>query len=94
MVKTIIKTKQANELMKKYKINPEVISPKVWEYALNVELEHGSRYGKEYNVTHDNPDATARIVEAHLKEHYLYYKYLKEMEELLENTPNIDFKLK
>lgn len=49
--------------------------------GLAVELEHGSQWGDETNVTKDDPNFTGRIVWAHLKEIPDYYSRLKKMEE-------------
>src|SRR5450759_233003 len=43
--------------------------------ALNVELEHGTRF-KDANVTNNHPMLTGMIVLAHLKESLYYYKLL------------------
>ena len=45
-----------------------------------VEQEHGSR-DPETNITEDNPELTAKIAWAHLKELPDYYTLLAEMEE-------------
>ena len=71
---------QAKDLAKKFKINLEIIPFKSWLYGLNVELEHGSKFGDITNITNDNPEMTARIVMAHLIEFPDYYKRLKKLE--------------
>ena len=48
--------------------------------GLSVELEHGSLWGDETNVTKDDPHFTGRIAWAHLKEIPDYYTRLKKME--------------
>ncbi len=48
--------------------------------GLAVELEHGSRFGDETNVTKDDPHFTGRIAWAHLKEIPDYYSRLEKME--------------
>lgn len=48
--------------------------------GLDVELEHGSFYGNETNVTNDDPIFTGRIAWAHLKEIPDYYTRLAKME--------------
>lgn len=53
---------------------------KEWHFGLNVELEHGTKYGKTTNITNNDLVTTARIVLAHLKESPRYYKYLQEMQ--------------
>lgn len=48
--------------------------------GLGVELEHGSLWGDETNVTNDDPHFTGRIAWAHLKEIPDYYTRLEKME--------------
>jgi hypothetical protein len=48
--------------------------------GLAVELEHGSLWGDETNVTKDDPHFTGRIAWAHLKEIPDYYTRLEKME--------------
>ena len=70
----------AKELAQQFKINLNVIPFKLWLYGLNVELEHGTKFGSVTNITNDNPEMTARIVIAHLIEFPDYYKRLKKLE--------------
>lgn len=48
--------------------------------GLAVELEHGSQFGNNTNVTKDDPHVTGRIAWAHLKEIPDYYTRLEKME--------------
>lgn len=48
--------------------------------GMNVEREHGSRFGRVTNVTHDSAKITAKIALAHLLEDHDYYKKLAAME--------------
>jgi len=48
--------------------------------GLAVELEHGTLWGADTNVTKDDPLITGRIVWAHLKEIPDYYTRLNKME--------------
>lgn len=48
--------------------------------GLAVELEHGSLFGDDTNVTKDDPHFTGRIAWAHLKEIPDYYTRLEKME--------------
>lgn len=48
--------------------------------GLDVELEHGTKYGKQTNVTNDDLAVTGKIAWAHLKEIPDYYTRLKKME--------------
>lgn len=48
--------------------------------GLAVELEHGSLWGDDTNVTKDDPNITGKIVWAHLKEIPDYYTRLNKME--------------
>lgn len=59
-------------------------------YGMNIELEHGSKLGKDTNVTNDCPLKTAKVVLAHMKESPLYYQELKKMETKLENKSKIE----
>jgi len=76
-----IKKSQAERLGKRFNINFDVVPFDEWHHGLNVELEHGSRFGSLTNVTHDALKETARIVIAHLIEDPRYYYFLKKMEE-------------
>lgn len=71
---------EASKLGKKFNINFKVIPFAEWVFGLNVELEHGSRFGKMTNVTNNKLNATAMIAMAHLIEDPRYYYYLKRME--------------
>lgn len=48
--------------------------------GLEVEMEHGSAWGDETNVTKDDPTITGKIAWAHLKEIPDYYTRLDKME--------------
>jgi len=48
--------------------------------GLEVEMEHGSQWGDETNVTKNDPHFTGRIAWAHLKEIPDYYTRLDKME--------------
>lgn len=48
--------------------------------GLGVELEHGSHFGEDTNVTNDDPHFTGKIAWAHLKEIPDYYTRLEKME--------------
>lgn len=71
---------QAKQLAIKYNINLEIIKFEEWQYGLNIELEHGKKFGAITNITNDNLDLTTRIVIAHLTEFPDYYKRLQKME--------------
>lgn len=45
---------QAVKLATKYKINLDVIDINEWNYGLNVELEHGNKFGTFTNITNNN----------------------------------------
>lgn len=72
---------KATKLGKEYKINFEVVPFDEWHFGLNVELEHGNKFGAITNVTNDNLQVTAKIVVAHLLEDPRYYHFLKRMED-------------
>lgn len=48
--------------------------------GLEVEMEHGSEWGEDTNVTKDDPIITGKIAWAHLKEIPDYYSRLDKME--------------
>lgn len=48
--------------------------------GLAIELEHGTQWGQDTNVTNDDPIVTGKIVWAHLKEIPDYYTRLDKME--------------
>lgn len=77
-----ITKKIAKYYLKKYNINQQIVPLKWFSYAMEVELEHGSRYGNVTNVTHDDLDITVRIVLAHLIEDPFYYQRLYKMEQM------------
>ncbi len=72
--------KQAKDLAKLFDINLKKVPIEEWKYGLNVELEHGKKFGKITNVTNDNLILTAKIVIAHLTEYPDYYKRLSKLE--------------
>ena len=75
-----INIKQAKNLAKQYKINLDIIDFTEWHYGLNVELEHGKKFGIITNITNNNLTVTAKIVIAHLTEFPDYYKRLFKLE--------------
>jgi hypothetical protein len=75
-----INIKQAEKLAKHYKINLDIINFDEWHYGLNVELEHGKKFGIITNITNNNLSITAKIVIAHLTEFPDYYKRLLKLE--------------
>jgi CRISPR/Cas system-associated protein Cas10 (large subunit of type III CRISPR-Cas system) len=80
--KKIVTSLQAIKLGKKYRINFNIVPFDEWIFALNTELEHGSKFNNAFtNVTNDNLDLTARIAIAHLMEDPNYYYFLRKMEE-------------
>lgn len=72
----MIDKRTSNKLMKAFNIDPKVIKPKMWNYALNVESEHN-------DITGNDLILTSKIVLAHLLEFPNYYQYLKKMESKL-----------
>ena len=71
---------EAKMLADKLNVDLSVLSLEMWIYAIDVELEHGSR-NLITNVTDDNLEITAKIALAHLLEFPDYYTRLKQMEE-------------
>lgn len=68
-----VSEEQAKKYADKNNIDYDVVSLKVFTYAMNVEMEHK-------NVTHGNLSKTADIVIAHLNELPDYYQRLKRLE--------------
>jgi hypothetical protein len=73
-------TDEAKEIGVKIGIDFSKFDLEQFRMGLAVELEHGTAWGDETNVTKDDPYITARIVWAHLKEIPDYYTRLKAME--------------
>lgn len=76
-----VSVKQAEKLAKHFHINLDAVDFDQWHLGLNVELEHGKRFGSTTNVTHDSLLLTAKITIAHLLEYPDYYRRLQKMEE-------------
>lgn len=76
----MINIEDAVKLAKKFNINLDIIGLDQWFYGLNVELEHGNKFGKITNLTNNNKNATSKIVIAHLLEDPFYYHRLNKME--------------
>lgn len=73
----IDKAKEIGDLLG---INYKIIPLRVWHYAVNVEMEHGSKYGELTNVIKDDPILSGKIALAHLIEYPDYYQRLYKME--------------
>jgi hypothetical protein len=72
--------KDAVRVGNELKLDWAVVPPPVWQEALGVELEHGSRYGPKTDATGDDLLLTGRIALAHLMEDPFYYQRLGPME--------------
>lgn len=79
---------QAKKLGKHFNINFDIIDLEEWTYGLNVELEHGKKFGIITNITNNNLIMTGQIAIAHLIEFPDYYKRLKKMESSAEKYWN------
>jgi hypothetical protein len=75
-----ITKKQAKKLGNFYNIDFDIVNFEEFYNGLNIELEHGSLFGKITNVTNNSLDKTAQITIAHLIEDPKYYFYLKKLE--------------
>ncbi len=75
-----VNKKQAEKLAKKFKINLDVIDFDEWQFGLNIELEHGKKFGAITNITNNKLELTAKIAIAHLIEFPDYYNRLMKME--------------
>lgn len=76
-----VSVSKAKTIAKSINLNTDVIDIKTFKYALEVELEHGTKFGKITNVSNDDLVVTTKIVLAHLFEYPDYYERLKKMEE-------------
>lgn len=56
--------------------------------GMQLEAEHGTKYGKKYDVTGNDPKKTAKIVAVHLKEIPDYYSRLEKMEDNYKKDKN------
>jgi hypothetical protein len=81
MDKTIRTGQKAGIKWGKVKTDPDELAR-----GLEIEKEHGSKLGKDTDITKDNPVTTARIAHAHLKENPRYYTFLDAMEKSAENS--------
>ncbi len=73
---------QAIRAGKKLGINFDAIDPAIFQYGMNVEMEHGKRRGIT-NITNDSLLTCAKIALAHLLEFPDYYCELEKMEKKL-----------
>jgi len=71
---------EAQEIGEQIGIDFTKIDLEQFRMGLSVELEHGSHFGEDTNVTKDDPQFTGRIAWAHLKEIPDYYTRLAKME--------------
>ena len=72
------------------KANKLKILKKVTEFqkGMKVEAEHGTKFGKQYDVTGNDPKKTAKIVSVHLREAKDYYDRLEKMEDEAKKDKN------
>lgn len=75
-----VSKEEALEVGKELGLNWDKVSFDQFLDGMNVELEHGSKLGKETNVTKDDLVATGKIALAHLEEIPDYYSRLQKME--------------
>lgn len=78
-----ISVELSNALFDQFGLDDKKVSRDEWHYGVNVELEHGTEYPKS-NITDNNTTMTAKIALAHVQEFPDYYKFLKVMEDFLE----------
>lgn len=71
---------EAKTIGTKIGINWGEVDVEQFRRGLEIEMEHGSIWGRETNVTNDDPETTGRIAWAHLKEIKDYYTRLDKME--------------
>lgn len=73
-------TEEARKIGEEIGVNFANFDLEQFRMGLAVELEHGSHFGEDTNVTKDDPHFTGRIAWAHLKEIPDYYTRLAKME--------------
>jgi len=73
-------TEEAEKIGKEIGVDFTKFDIEQFRMGLAVELEHGSLWGADTNVTKDDPHFTGRIAWAHLKEIPDYYTRLEKME--------------
>lgn len=73
-------TEQARKIGEEIGMDFSKYNIEEFRMGLTVELEHGSHFGKDTNVTNDDPHFTGKIAWAHLKEIPDYYTRLAKME--------------
>jgi hypothetical protein len=71
---------QAKEVGNKLGIDWQKVDQEQFRRGLEVEMEHGSAFGADTNVTNDDELMTGKIAWAHLKEIPDYYTRLDKME--------------
>lgn len=86
----MITSEQAKQIGLQLGVNWEEVDINQLRRGMEVELEHGSRYGKLLNVTNDDPVLSAKIALAHLKENPNYYTWLDRMEKEAKNHPEAE----
>ncbi len=80
MVKKEFTSEEAKQIGDDIGVDWDKFDLEQFRMGLAVELEHGSQWGNETNVTKDDPTITGKIVWAHLKEIPDYYTRLNKME--------------
>ncbi len=73
-------TEEATAIGESLGIDWSVYDVEEFRRGLEVEMEHGSMWGEDTNVTGDDVHLTGRIALAHLKEIKDYYTRLDRME--------------
>lgn len=79
-IRLLAQNEDLRALGEKIGINFDEVDFNEFKMGYDVELEHGAK-DPETNVTDDDPEMTAKIAWAHLKELPNYYTLLAEMEE-------------
>jgi hypothetical protein len=71
-----VSIREAKKILSEVNSKKMDIDPADFKAGLEVELEHGIRFS-DANVTNNHPVLTGKIVLAHLKESFDYYKLLE-----------------
>lgn len=59
-----------------------------FQTGMQLEAEHGTKFGKKYDVTGNDPKKTAKIVTVHMREIPDYYNRLEKMEDKFKKDKN------
>jgi len=76
-----ITLKNAKDIANRLGIDLKIVPPNYWQFAMQIELEHGKKGSSLTNVTNDDLYKTGQIALAHILEFPDYYVRLKKLED-------------